>query len=202
LDPRQQPKRGLFSPPRLALVLLAVGLGAWWLSRPGKPAPAETAEAETEPVAVAQPKSQAARAAPTAPPPAPAVAAPAPPAPEPAAEPELLIVPPGNDDPRPDGPLHPHPITPRHLRIQRENALLGQLNGAMDVEDGPGLRRLLDEYRRDYPEDPNQLQEGYAIIADCLEHPGAASRLAGQRYYERELGSTLRAFVQRHCFER
>jgi len=118
------------------------------------------------------------------------------------AEPELVINPPGNDDPRPDAVLHPHPITPRHVRIQQENALIGQLNGAIDVEDGPGMRRLLDQYRDEFPEDENQLQEGYGVIADCLEHPGEASRAAGQRYYERERGSILRVFVQRLCLER
>jgi hypothetical protein len=173
------------------------GLGAWWLLGRGKPAPVEAQRSGEAPVAAAPPEP---RPAPSAPPPATARAAPdaSPAAP---AEPELLINPPGNDDPRPDGVLHPHPITPRHIRIQHENALIGQLNGAMDVNDGPGLRRLLDQYRDEYPDDENQLQEGYGIIADCLEHPGEASRAAGQRYYDRERGSILRLFVQRHCLE-
>jgi hypothetical protein len=119
-----------------------------------------------------------------------------------AAEPELVINPPGNDDPRPAGVLHPHPITPRHERIFHENALLGQLDGAMDVEDAGGMRRLLDQYRREYPEDPNLLQEGYQVILDCLEHLDSVSRAAAQRYYDVERGSTLRVFVARHCLEK
>jgi hypothetical protein len=69
----------------------------------------------------------------------------------------------------------------------------------MDVKDGPGVRRLADQYRREYPEDPNQLQQGYDIIADCLEHPGPEASPAGQRYYDVERGSILRRFVARHC---
>ena len=102
---------------------------------------------------------------------------------------------------RHDELAQPHPITPEHERIFRENALVGAMNGAMDVKDGPGLRRILDEYCREFPDDPNRLQEGYRIIADCLEHPGADSVAAGRRYDEQERGSILRRFVQRHCLE-
>jgi hypothetical protein len=100
-----------------------------------------------------------------------------------------------------DGPVHPHPITPERERIQHENQLIGAMNDAMDLGDGPKLRIILNRYRDEYPEDPNQLQEGYRIVADCLEHPGPATRAAGQRYYDRERGSILRLFVGRHCLE-
>ena len=113
----------------------------------------------------------------------------------------LPIVPPHDDDPRPDGPMHPHPITSEHQRIFAENRLIGALNGAMDVKDAPGMRRLLEQYRREYPEDDNQLQDGYAVIADCFEHPGAASRAAAERWLPSHNGSTLKRFVNRHCLE-
>ena len=71
----------------------------------------------------------------------------------------------------------------------------------MDVRDAPGLRRLLEEYRRDYPEDDQMLQDGYAIIADCFENPGEAARAAATRWAETHRGSTLRRFVNRHCLE-
>jgi hypothetical protein len=102
----------------------------------------------------------------------------------------------------PPEPEHPHPLTPAHARIYRENNLLGALNGALDVEDAAGLRRLLEAYQDEYPEDPHALQEGYAIIADCLEHPGAGSSDAARQYYETETASTLRRYVRRHCLER
>jgi hypothetical protein len=92
-----------------------------------------------------------------------------------------------------------HPITERHIRIQRENNLLGALDGAMDVRDGPGMRRLLQQYRNEFSDDPNQMQEGYRIIIDCIEDPGPESTAAGQKYYDRERGSTLRRYVARHC---
>lgn len=95
----------------------------------------------------------------------------------------------------------PHPITPQHERIYRENRLVGDLNGAMDVKDVPGMRALLKQYRDEYPEDANVLQDGYAIIADCLEHPTAETRAAAQRYYDAELASSLRRYIRRHCLE-
>ena len=120
-------------------------------------------------------------------PPAPAKA-PAPPSPPPASEDG------GTDELRPS-----HPLTPRHARIQRENNLIGALEGAMDVRDGAGIRHLLQQYRSEFPEDPNQMQEGYGVIGECLEHPGPESTAAGQKYYDRERGSTLRRFVARYC---
>jgi hypothetical protein len=101
----------------------------------------------------------------------------------------------------PPGPLHPHPITPKHERIFRENALYAQLNGAVDVRDAAGIRRLLKEYRDEYPEDEHRLQEGFEAIANCIEHPGEASRAAAQRYYDTEITSTIRRYVRRNCFE-
>jgi hypothetical protein len=107
-------------------------------------------------------------------------------------------------DPRetvPAGPLHPHPITPAHQRIYRENNLIHALNGAMDLNDPAGMRRLIERYRQDYPEDANELQEGYALIADCLEQPNAATVERARHYYASETASTLRRYVRRHCLE-
>lgn len=97
------------------------------------------------------------------------------------------------------GPAHPHPITPQHQRIYAENRLLGALDGAMEVKDVPGMRRLLEQYRREYPEDDNEAQDGYAAIADCFEHPGAGSRAAAEQWLDTHNGSTLKRFVNRHC---
>ncbi len=87
-------------------------------------------------------------------------------------------------DPEPEGPMHPHPVTPKHLRIYHENNLLGQLDGAIDVEDAAGLRRLLEQYRSEYPENEHSLQQGYQVILDCFEHPGAESRAGAELYYD------------------
>ncbi len=109
---------------------------------------------------------------------------------------------PATPDPEPaanDDRGHPHPITPAHGRIFRENNFVGGLNGAMDVKDAAGMRRLLARYRAEYPEDSLALQAGYELIADCLEHPGAESEAAARRYYETETASALRRYVRRHC---
>lgn len=96
---------------------------------------------------------------------------------------------------------HPHPLTPQHERIYRENKLTFALDGAVEVEDVAGIRRLLSIYRQEFPEDSLVLQQGYELIADCLERPGAKTRAAAQRFYDTELASALRRHVRRHCLE-
>jgi hypothetical protein len=115
---------------------------------------------------------------------------------------DIPIMPAGAAEAPTEEPRHPHPHTPIHDRIYRENTLYGQLNGAMDVKDVQGMRRLLAEYRDEYPEDAHFLQEGYTVIADCLERPGdEAARTAGERYWHERRASILRRYVRRHCLE-
>jgi hypothetical protein len=97
---------------------------------------------------------------------------------------------------------HPHPITPQHERIYRENELTFSLDGAVDVEDASGIRRLLAGYRREFHEDSLVLQQGYEIIADCLEKPGPVTRAVAQRFYDTEIASPIRRHLRRHCLER
>ncbi|XYI02721.1 hypothetical protein ACMHYB_24405 [Sorangium sp. So ce1128] len=51
------------------------------------------------------------------------------------------------------------------------------------------------------PEDPDQLQDGYEIIAGCLETPGEESRAAAEGYYAEHRASTVRRFVRTVCLE-
>lgn len=97
------------------------------------------------------------------------------------------------------GPRHPHPITAQHRRIYRENTLLGALNGAVDAGDPEALRRLTQRYRDEYPEDGPQLQTGYELIADCLDHLDPETVARARRYFDEERGSTLRRYVKRYC---
>jgi hypothetical protein len=96
---------------------------------------------------------------------------------------------------------HPHPITPRHRRIFEENSRLGAMDGAMDQGDFAALRRMNAEYARDYPEDDHDRQEGYALIADCLEERTPQAIEAARRFWQTHRASTLRRFVRRHCLE-
>ena len=98
-------------------------------------------------------------------------------------------------------PVHPHPFTPQHERIFRENHLIGQLNGAMDIRDAKGMRQLLATYREEYPEDENVMQDGYQLVINCIESPGEATRAAAKKYWETELASGLRRSIRRHCLE-
>ena len=136
---------------------------------------------ESEPAAPKQPAVPPPQ--PTAPPPS------APPPPPDAQRPEADALPPS------------HPITPAHERIQLENQYIQALNDAMDLRDGAKLRKLAAQYRAQGFKDVDKLGEGYELVADCLEHPGAASRAAAQAFFDRERGSTLRRHLHRHCLE-
>ena len=167
----------------LLAALLLVGV-ATWLCVPGQRAPIGRAEPEVA--------YRPARA------PAPKFAPITSPQPE-AASDGVPIMPARADEALPAGPVHPHPITAQHARIFEENRLIGALNGAVDMGDAAGLRRLLAQYRADYPEDGQDAQGGYQAIADCLERPGADSRAAAQRWSDEHRGSTVRRFVARTC---
>ena len=134
--------------------------------------------------------------------------------PEPAAPKEPVAPPPQPTTPPPSAPaksdaaraetdtLPPsHPITPAHERIQLENQYIQALNDAMDLRDGAKLRKLAAQYRAQGFKDVDKLGEGYELVANCLEHPGEASRAAAQAFFDRERGSTLRRHLHRHCLE-
>ena len=172
-----------------ALIGLPIVAVVWWsLRREPEPAPV-----------VERPAASAVLPAVPAPPvPAPPTENPAPP---PERSPAMPPIAPANSgEPHAEGML-PHPITPEHERIFRENTLVGSLNGAMDARDVSGMRALLKQYRDEFPEDDNVMQEGYQLIADCLEKPGPATRAAAQRYYDERIDSGLRRYLRRHCLE-
>jgi len=99
------------------------------------------------------------------------------------------------------GPAHPHPITPQHERLYAETRMIGDLDGAMEARDVPAMRRLLEKYRHEYPEDDQQMQDGYAVVADCFEHGNAQTRAAAERWMTGHNGSTIKRFVTRYCLE-
>jgi len=161
--------------------VLVASAVAWWLLRPSPVAPDLPGPASI--VAAPRPRVQL---------------------PEPETSPVsyspdgVPIRPAGSAEVNAEGML-PHAITPQHERIFRENNLIGNLNGAMDVKDAAGLRSLLVQYRDEYPEDAHVLQDGYELIADCLERPGGETRARAQRYYDEQLDSGLRRYIRRHC---
>lgn len=184
--------------PAVAL-LVVVALGAWLILRRG--------DRPSAPVAADEPTQAGKAPRPALPPPArPRAKQETPDARKPRpleyASDGVPYMPPGPDDPHPNTFAHPHPITPEHKRIFRENALLYQLNEAMDGRELSRLRGHLKEYREEYPDDPHDMQRGYALIADCIEHPEDKTiRAAAQRYFDQEIASTLRRFVLRHCLQ-
>jgi hypothetical protein len=170
----------------LALVL---GFALWWAFHETKNA------APPEPPAIepARPPPPTPAAAAVTPPPAPAAAA----TPITANDNPIRRPDPFDD---PDAELRPsHPITPTHERIYKENNMIGAMNAAMDLGNVEELRRLNNEYRKEYPEDRHLMQEGYDIIADCMERRTAANRVAAERFYNTQIASTLRRYVRIHC---
>jgi hypothetical protein len=180
----------------LALALSAVVIAAGWLlwPRQAERLAAPSLAEDTTPTAL------------TSAPPARVLARdtkrPAAPAPgEHVADDGIGFVPPHDGDPRPSGPLHPHPISPQHQRIFAENRIAFALDDATDAKDVAVMKDLLAQYRRDFPEDQWQLQGGYAVIIDCLEHPGPESRRAAERWLDQNNGSTVKRSVLRNCVE-
>lgn len=106
-----------------------------------------------------------------------------------------------DDDPRPPGPLHPHPIDPIRERIFAENRIASALDDATDAKDVTAMKRFLEQYSHEFPEDQWQLQGGYAVIIGCLEHPGAEARAAAERWLDENNGSTVKRSVLRNCIE-
>ena len=124
-------------------------------------------------------------------------AAPSPPPPQPTTQVTRTVA-----EAAPKSELPPsHPITKERERRQRQNQYIQVLNDAMDLRDGPKLRELAQRFQEEGFEDIDKHGEGYLIVADCLEHPGEASRAAAQAFWDRERGSNLRRHIKRHCLE-
>jgi hypothetical protein len=105
-------------------------------------------------------------------------------------------------EPDEEGEHQPHEIHPMdqaRMRINDENRIIQRANDAMDNKDPARLREVLAAYREFDPSDESRLQNGYAVIADCLEDQSPAARAAGERFIAEERASTLRRFVRRHC---
>ncbi len=110
-------------------------------------------------------------------------------------------MPPHDGDPTPPGPVHPHPISAQHRRIFAENRVAFALDDATDAKDVAVMKELLAQYRREFPEDRWQLRDGYAVIIECLDHPGPESRQAAERWLDQNNGSTVKRAVLRNCIE-
>jgi hypothetical protein len=96
---------------------------------------------------------------------------------------------------------HPHPLSAAHQRIFAENARVAELNSAMDRGDYAALRELDARYREAYPEDEHALQQGYELIADCMERLTPARVDAARRFWRERRASSLRRYVRRYCLQ-
>lgn len=101
----------------------------------------------------------------------------------------------------PDVLVRPHPLTPAHARLTAQQRLFAGVEAALARDDFAQVRVLLAEHRAEFSgEDAwTDWREGFARLADCREHPGPASRAAGQRFVDTERASALRRRVRRAC---
>ena len=106
----------------------------------------------------------------------------------------------GSHDDSKGGPRHPHPITPLHERNFKQLNRIAQLNSAVDLGDASELRQLNQTYREEYPE-ASLYQDGYDLIADCLESRTAQARARAQHYWDTQVASNLRRYIRRYCLE-
>jgi hypothetical protein len=112
----------------------------------------------------------------------------------------IPVMAPGTADNSDTEPRHPHPITPAHERNFRQLNRVAQLNSLMDVGDVDELRQMNRKYREEYPE-ASLYQDGYDLIADCLESRTSNTRAAAERYWSTQLASNLRRYVRRYCLD-
>lgn len=95
-----------------------------------------------------------------------------------------------------------HPLDMQRQRIYRENNFQAALMSAMNQSDVPGLRALVAEYRSAYPEDEFGLQDGYTLVANCLDQLTTERQEEARDYWRTHRSSTVRRFIRRHCLER
>jgi hypothetical protein len=180
----------------LVLAVAAIALVAGWLlsNRPSEPldqssaADSAAASAPFEPRQDAQPRRQ------LQPPPGPKPD-------EHVADDGIGFMPKHEGEGAPPGMLHPHRVTEQHRRNFEEIRIAAAIDDAMDAKDVPVMKELLEQYRRDFPEDSGDLQSGYAIVIDCFERPGPETRAAADRWIDHHNGSTIKRAVLRHCIE-
>ncbi len=110
-----------------------------------------------------------------------------------------------NDEAKPRGvdEKHPpsHPLDPQRQHIYRENNFHASMMSAMNQGDVDGLRALVEDYRLAYPEDEFDLQDGYTVIADCLDRLTADRQERARHYWRTNRSSLVRRFIRRHCLE-
>ncbi len=73
------------------------------------------------------------------------------------------------------------------------------MDDAAGAENAAGLRELLSQYHREFPGDEFQVEAAYRLILDCLEHPGAQTRGAAERWLEQHNGSVVKRSIVRLC---
>jgi hypothetical protein len=110
-----------------------------------------------------------------------------------------LIAGPGEENRVPGA--KPHPISRDHVRLQEEIALFKAGTDAVAARDVPEIRRIVQEHRASYPDQNQDMADGYEILADCIEHPGAASTERARRFFDEETYSMMRRPILRTCLE-
>jgi hypothetical protein len=97
---------------------------------------------------------------------------------------------------------HPHPVTAAHVRNFHQVDLLHGAWRALERRDFPRARELVAEHRRDYPGQWNDMNEGLAILTECMERPTPEVVQRAQTFHREHTASLLRKRIRRFCLER
>ena len=96
---------------------------------------------------------------------------------------------------------HAHPITVEHLRLYREDELLGGAWQALRRHDFPAARQLVAVHQAEYPDSKSHMDEGLLLLADCMQSPSAANKARAQAFYDSKTYSPMRRRLRRSCLE-
>ncbi|HEY6081062.1 MAG TPA: hypothetical protein VIW29_19740 [Polyangiaceae bacterium] len=100
-----------------------------------------------------------------------------------------------------DRTRHAHPITAEHLRLYREDDLLGGAWQALRRRDFQTARQLVAAHQAEYPDSKAHMDEGLLLLADCMQSPSAEHKARAQAFYDSKTYSPLRRRLRRSCLE-
>ncbi len=96
--------------------------------------------------------------------------------------------------------VSPHPTSPERTRLYTERMTMEQAKAAARARDPVALTEVLDNFDRDQSSGQfDDWYDAYRVIVECLNEPGAESTAVGARFVTAHPGSTMRRSVRKYC---